>query len=269
MENIKHRTSIRTFRPDPFWEDDKKKIMDYAKTVDNPYHIPITWKILDPKVYGLSSPVISGADTYLAGKMKKVPHAEEAFGYAFEDIVLFADANGIGTTIIAGTMNREAFEKAMEVASDEVMPCVTPLGYPAKKRGLKELAMRKAIGADKRIEVSEFVFDKTFSSPPAAEAAGNLADLFEMVRWAPSAVNKQPWRLVVDGNRVHFYKKGSKTFVDPDTGWDIQKIDMGIAIKHFMTGAAEKGFSVDFVIEDPQFAAPDGIFYTATCVINK
>ena len=210
LEKIKHRTSVRAFRGDAFWQADKDKILACAEKAVNPFDIPIEWKILDAGQYGLTSPVISGTDTWLAGKMKKVPYAEEAFGYSFEEIVLYADECGIGTTIVAGTMNREAFEKAMEVGPDEVLPCATPLGYPAKKRALKELAMRKAISADKRIELQEFVFSKSFDSPAGNDVIGNLNDALEMVRWAPSAVNKQPWRIVLDGNKVHFYKKGSK-----------------------------------------------------------
>ena len=45
--------------------------------------------------------------------MKREPHGEEAFGYAFEQIVLYAESLGIGTTWIGGTMDRKAFEKAM------------------------------------------------------------------------------------------------------------------------------------------------------------
>lgn len=251
METIKHRTSVRTFRTDALWKTDEDKIMECAAAAANPYGLPIEWRILHAKEQGLNAPVISGADTYLAGKMKKEPHAEEAFGFSFEEIVLFAEEIGLGTTIIAGTMNRSEFEKAMEMADDEVMPCTTPLGYPAAKRGLKEIAMRKAIGADKRIKVEEFLFDKSFDTPADVSALGELADVFEMVRWAPSAVNKQPWRLVLDDHKLHFYKKGNKGFVDADTGWDIQKIDIGIAMLHFEKGAEEIGLQPVMELEDP------------------
>ena len=39
----------------------------------------ITWKLLSAKADGLSSPVIVGTDTYIAGKHRRQPHAEEAF----------------------------------------------------------------------------------------------------------------------------------------------------------------------------------------------
>jgi len=39
----------------------------------------IPWKLLSAKTDGLSSPVIVGTDTYIAGKHRRQPHAEEAF----------------------------------------------------------------------------------------------------------------------------------------------------------------------------------------------
>ena len=122
---IRHRRSVRTFDGRALRAEDAEKIMEYASALENPYGLPITWKILNAKEHGLSSPVITGTDTYITGKMKRAPHAEEAFGYTFERIVIFAEAMKLGTTWIAGTMNRDAFEKAMELDDGEVMPCIS------------------------------------------------------------------------------------------------------------------------------------------------
>ena len=117
IDVIRSRRSVRTFDGRALTEDDVRKIMDFAQKAGNPYGLPIEWKILDAKTDGLSSPVIVGTDTFIAGKMKRVAHAEEAFGYEFEKIVLYAQSLGIGTTWIAGTMNRGAFEKAIPAAA--------------------------------------------------------------------------------------------------------------------------------------------------------
>lgn len=254
-EAMKSRRSVRTFDGNPLRPEDARKILAFAQSVQNPYGIPIEWKILDAKEYGLSSPVIVGTDTYMAGKMKRVPHAEEAFGYAFEMTVLYAEALGIGTTWIAGTMNRDAFEKAMELADDEVMPCVSPLGYPAKKMSLREAMMRKGVKADVRISFNKLFFDGSADTALTREKAGNLAAVLDAVRLAPSAVNKQPWRAVVCGEHVHFYECPSKGYV-AENGWDIQKIDMGIALCHFDLAAKENGLDVSFAIKDPGLSMP-------------
>ena len=258
LELIRRRRSVRTFDGTPLRPEDAEKLLRYAESIETPYGIPIAWKLLNAKEEGLSSPVIVGTDTYMAGKLRRQPHGEEAFGFAFEKLVLFAETLGIGTTWIAGTMNRAAFEKAMELQAGEVMPCVSPLGYPAEKMSLRETMMRKGVKADSRLPFSELFFDGSFDRPLAENTP--FKEALEMVRWAPSAVNKQPWRVVMDGKQAHFYEKKSKGYVDA-SGWDLQKVDMGIALCHYAMGREEKA---RLLIADPGIALPEGTSYVAT-----
>lgn len=250
MDLIRSRRSVRSFDGKPLSEEEQESLLSFASSVETPYDLPITWRILDAKTHGLSSPVVTGTDLYMAGKMARSPHAEEAFGFAFERVVLFAVESGIGTTWIAGTMNRDAFERAMRLDANEVMPCVSPLGHPAAKMSLRERMMRKGVKADTRLPFEELFFDSGFDTPLTAERAGELADVLEMVRWAPSAVNKQPWRAVICGDLVHFYEKQSRGFVDA-SGWDLQKVDLGIAMCHFVYGMEEKNHRLEFLLTDP------------------
>jgi nitroreductase len=265
---IRGRRSVRSFDGRALDKADEHAIMDYAAKQDNPYGIKIEWRLLDAKKDGLASPVIVGTDTFIAGKMKRVPHAEEAFGYEFEKIVLFAQSLGVGTTWIAGTMNRAAFEKAMDLESDEVLPCASPLGYPAKKMSLRETMMRKGIRADSRFDFSDLFFDCSFERPLTADGAGKLSGMLEAVRLAPSAVNKQPWRVVVCPGTVHFYEKHGRGYVSDD-GWDIQKIDMGIALCHFMIAAEVCGYEVSLEIKDPGIHSGEDTTYIASCTYRE
>ena len=265
LELIRERRSVRTFDGNALREEDAKAILAFAEKVENPYDLPILWKLLDAKKNGLTSPVIVGTDCFIAGKMRREAHAEEAFGYTFEKVVLYAQELGIGTTWIAGTMNRSAFERAMGVKEGEVMPCVSPLGYPAKKMSLRESMMRKGVKADVRLPFEELFFEGSFANPLTAERAGALAQALEAVRLAPSAVNKQPWRAVLSGDRVHFYEKPSKGYVGED-GWDLQKVDLGIALCHFEMAAKECGFRATFEMADPGTEIPEGLQYIASFV---
>ena len=266
-EVIRKRRSVRSFDGSQLREIDAMAIMKFAEKAENPYGIPVTWKLLDAGKYGLSSPVIVGTDTFIAGKMRRVRYAEEAFGYSFEKIVLFAESIGVGTTWIAGTMNRDAFERAMEVAEGEVMPCVSPVGYAANKMSFRETMMRKGIKADSRNGFEELFFDGSFNTPLTEEKAGALKGALEAMRLAPSAVNRQPWRVVVSGDKAHFYKKQSKGFVSAD-GWDIQKIDIGIALCHFELAANESGIDVTLETADPALPSGDDTHYVASCVLK-
>ena len=74
-------------------------------------HVPVDFRLLDAKAYGLSSPVIVGADLYLAAKVKRRKYYEIGFGYSFEHVCLYAESLGLGTVMLAASLSRAAFEK--------------------------------------------------------------------------------------------------------------------------------------------------------------
>ena len=265
-ELICNRRSVRTFDGKSIEPEVLQDILGYAQKAENPYNQVIEWKLLNTGEDGVSSAVIVGTDTFIAGKMMRAAHAEEAFGYSFEKIVLYAQSLGIGTTWIGGTMTRAAFEKAVQLGENEVMPCVSPLGYPAEKMSVRETMMRAGIKADTRFGFAELFFDGSFDKPLAPENAGRIKQALELVQRSPSAVNRQPWRIVVDDNKVHFYEKRSKGYVDK-TGWDMQKIDIGIAMCHFVCGLEEQNITPAFTVNDPGIAHGSDTEYITTYTI--
>ena len=271
MENIKelikNRRSVRTYDGRAITAEDKARLCAFMENIENPYGIGVAFKLMDAGENGLKCPVVIGTDLYVSGKIKRLPSAFEAFGYSFEMLVLYAQSLGIGTVWLGGTMNRSAFEAAMELAEDEMMPCASPLGYPAKKMSMRESMMRKAIKADDRLPFEELFFDGSFDDPLTEEKAGELAYPLEMVRWAPSAVNKQPWRAVVKDNAVHFYLKRSSGFGNHEA-LDMQRIDMGIALCHFDLAAREVGMKPSFSQDAPRISHDDGIVYIASYRID-
>lgn len=262
-ELVRSRRSVRTYDGKEVSAEDLNKLSSFMSKIDNPYEISVEFKLLNAKDQKLSCPVVSGTNLYVGVKAKRAPHVEEAVGYSLEKLVLYAGSLGIGTVWIGGTMDRGAFERAMELGEDELMPCISPLGYPAKKMSVKESMMRKAVKADKRLPFEELFFDESFEMPLTEAKAGRLAEALKMVQLAPSAVNKQPWRVVVSRNAAHFYLKRNKGFVSDAVG-DMQKIDLGIALCHFALTAEENGMSVDFQISDPGIAAEADMEYIAS-----
>lgn len=262
IDLIRKRRSIRTFDGRRLSNEDLQKIKEFAKTADNPYNVDIEWYFLDTKKEDLKVPVIVGCDTYIVGKVKRCEHFEEAFGYSFEKIVLYAMSLGVGTTWIAGTMDRKAFEKAIDLKDDEVMPCISPLGYPAEKMSFREMMMRKGIKADTRKNSDELFFAEEFGKPLIID--DEMKEVFEAVRLAPSAVNKQPWRIIKFDNSFHFYKKAE---IKAEAILDVQKIDLGIALCHFDLLIKEKGINTKLIIEDPKISVPEGVEYIASYAI--
>lgn len=267
-DTIRKRKSVRTFEDREIDQKTLDQLQAYLDDIDDPYHIHVSFKLLDAARDGVSSPVIVNGKKYVGAKVKRQPHAEEAFGYSFEKFVLFAETLGLGTVWLAATIDRSAFEKAMDLESDEVMPAVSPVGYKARKRSVREYMMRKGMKSDNRLPFEELFFQGDFSTPLTEDEAGRWQTPLEMARIAPSATNKQPWRLVVDGDKVHFYEKKTKGYDRESTG-DIQKVDLGIAMCHFEIAAKEQGDDGAFKIEEPEIAVPEGTEYIITYQMEK
>ena len=184
------------------------------------------------KKEGAGSPVIVGTDTYVAGKCRQQKNAEIAFGYSFEKFILFATSLGLGTVWLAGTIDRKAFERAIHLNGDEVMPAVSPLGFAAKKRSLRDSMMRKGLRSDTRMPFAELFFRDSFQQPLEEKDAGIWKTALDMVRLAPSATNKQPWR----------------------------------AMCHFEIGADQSGLKGRWIQEDPGIQTAHDTEYIATFV---
>lgn len=247
-ELVRARKSVRTYDGTPLRDEDRARLSEYLAHIETPFDVPMEFRLLDAKAHGLSSPVVVGSELYAAGKIKREALAEVAFGFAFEKFVLYAASLGVGTVWIAGTMDRPAFERAMELTEGEFLPAVTPLGYPAKKRAIRDAAMRRAIKADTRAPFESMFFEGDFATPLTAERADEYREALELVRLAPSAVNKQPWRIVKQGDAFHFYKEAS---LPANPKGDVQKLDIGIALAHFVLALEDTGVAGTVTAANP------------------
>jgi len=243
---MRKRRSFRSFDGQRITDEHLSALSDMMEKAENPYGLKLCFALLNAKEQKLSCPVVVGTDLYLGAKMKAHEFMNEAIGYSLEKLMLDALSLGIGSVWIGGTMDRAAFEKSMCLAPDEIMPVVTPLGYPAKKMSLRETMIRKGIRADSREPFEKLFFRNDFSEPLTDKTAGKLYLPLEMVRLAPSAVNKQPWRCIVNGNKVHFYLK--RSMGAKSAAIDMQKIDMGIALCHFALAAEELSLKPSFSV---------------------
>ena len=140
------------------------------------------------------------------------------------------------------------------------------VGYPSEKMSIREMMMRKGVKADERKSFEEIVYLNDFEHPLNPDDAGDLFLPLEMVRLAPSAVNKQPWRMLIQNHFVHFYLERSKNFGGGKI--DMQKIDLGIALCHFEIMANDLGISTELIIEKPDVYAKKELDYIASYKLN-
>lgn len=265
IDLVKSRRSVRTFDGNGVSPEVLDELKSFAKEITNPYGVKsIRFEFLDAAENDLSSPVLNGEKSYVSAVASKEEHVDEAYGYAFQKLLMKAHELGLGTVWIGGTMPREKFEAASNLSDGEFMPCVSPLGVTARKMAIKETLMRKGVKADTRLKFEELFFVKNFDTPMTEQHAkeNGLFDDLEAVRFAPSAVNKQPWRVVVDGRKAHFYEKHDKGFLTPN--YDLQKIDLGIALYNFETQMTTELRNPVLTVEDPGISVPEGVDYVAT-----
>ena len=264
LEEVKTRRSVRAFDGNYPSDDVINELKEFAENITNPYGVNVRFVFLDAKENNLSSPVLSGEKLYVSAVVKKEEHMEEAYGYAFQKLLMKAHQLGLGTVWIGGTMPRDKFETASDLKDGEYMPCMSPLGVTAAKMSVKEVLMRKGVKADTRKSFEELFYNGSFATPitESASMGMGLHDALEAVRLAPSAVNKQPWRIVIEDNKAHFFEAHDKGYITPD--YDLQKIDIGIALYNFETQLLSEGRKPVLSCDKPDVTAPEGMDFVAT-----
>ena len=205
---------------------------------------PREWKQLG--TYGF----IKNARMYVVGAINDAAYAMEDYGYCKELLILKATELGLGTCWLGGTFSSSSFAKAINLEASELLPTVSPIGYPAERKSLTEKMMRGMVGADKRKPWSELFFADNFSRPLTEEGAGIYATALVNLRLAPSASNKQPWRVLHDTAGVfHFYLSRALGY-NLLRGVSMQDIDMGIGMCHFELTARESGIAGKWIVDD-------------------
>jgi nitroreductase len=186
--------------------------------------------------------VIKGARLYILAAVEESPGALDDTGYLLEKIILRATAAGLGTCWLAGTFKRAAFASRMELAPGEMLPAITPVGYPANQISATDSLMRFSARSSKRKPREELFFAADGSTPLNVEAMGAYRDALEAVRLGPSASNRQPWRIVMPEPGIFtLYLKENIIYNRILGKLRIQRLDMGIAMCHFELVAHDQG----------------------------
>lgn len=163
-------------------------------------------------VLGAPSALVFIADTAVAG------HAEH-LGYAGEAAVLEATRLGLDTCWVAGSFDRRKAARLVEMARTERVLAASPVGIASddaktfKRKSLPEIAPGIESG-----RWPAWVFDGV-----------------ELARFAPSAMNRQPWRFRLEDDACAVSAESGPSFTVS------KRLDCGIAMLHFEIGAALAG----------------------------
>jgi len=203
---------------------------------------------------------IKGATGFIVGAVRRAPGDLEDYGYLLERIILHATDLGLGTCWLGGTFTRSNFVRRFGgLARDETLPAVVSLGLIGDDGSAR---IREREEGSRRLPSSQLFFERRFGEPLDLSAARAYAGALEAVRIAPSATNKQPWRLVRDGAAWHFYLRRSRGYGKGSALFtvlriaDLQRVDMGIAMCHFELVARESGLAGSWMVRDPGIPLP-------------
>ncbi len=265
-EIIPRRFSCRTYINKPI--PNEKRILIENFILDNnigPFNTIPRFKLITAKaedhdtLKGLGTyGFIKGASGFIVGSaVKELDYNLEDYGYVMEKIILFATRIELGTCWLGGSFNKSTFSQKISAKQDEFVPAVAAIGQIASKKRLFEKVIRWSAKATKRKHWSKLYFQNTFENTLPPETTGSFSFPLDMVRLAPSASNRQPWRVLKekDKNVFHFFLQRTKNYYERNKKMfkmaDLQRVDMGIAMCHFDLTCAELGIKGKWVIKNP------------------
>jgi hypothetical protein len=147
---------------------------------------------------------------------------------------------------------------------------VTAVGYAAEGSRSSD-RLRRVAKSDTRLPWSELFYERGSVHLLTQENAGAYRLPLDMLRLAPSASNRQPWRVVKDGSAFDFYLKRSQGYGPGGFAAnlmglsDLQRVDVGIAMCHFELAAREQGLGGTWLVREPAPPPPgNGMEYVVT-----
>jgi nitroreductase len=200
---------------------------------------------------------IRGAKAFVIGAAKPEGRWLEDFGFQMETIILHLTSLGLGTCWLGGSFTRSSFSQKISLKDDEHIPAVTALGEYVDNADARRNLIRRFARGERRLPWEKLFFDRDFDHPLGESEAGADNLSLEMVRLAPSASNKQPWRVVRDGDAFHFFLRRTpgyrESLLKKVLGiFDLQRVDMGIAMCHFDFTMKELGVQGDWDVKEPE-----------------
>lgn len=271
---IKNRKSIRTYENKPIDPATKEQILNFMGENSVGLYgnkVEFCWIDADAAEFGNvklgTYGVIKGVRYFLSAKINTSPFCFEDFGYCMEKLILKCAELNLGTCWLGGTYKKSAFSAALDLKGNEIIPAVVSVGYFGEKKSWVDKAFRYLSEGDKRKPFGELFFSKTFSLQLSDAEFEKYGFCLEMLRLAPSASNKQPWRVLLKDGVFHFYLKRTPNYNKlKDT--DLQRVDMGIAMAHFDLALTEKGIIHRWFLEVPVMESDDLVEYISSCEVN-
>ncbi len=242
---ISRRISVRNFQTNPASFDELKAVRRAGEGTEALTNAEMRFHLCTDAHMGKEIRGIVGD----YGKIIHAPHyivlaARECegylidAGYRFEQMVLEATRRGLGTCWVGLMFKEASLRNTLGLDGSWRMIVLTPIGRPLEKSMMNRLT-RTLAGSKGRRPVEQLFFWQRHGEPLPAEILVDrkLVQVFEATRWAPSWMNKQPWRFVLTGKNILVYKMRQQD----REGKDYHLLDCGIAMCHLHLAAQAQG----------------------------
>jgi nitroreductase len=273
---------VRSYNGEGLDQATARRITDYVATLNAPFDAGCRVELVRSAFGG--GPVklgtygsIRGAVDWLALVVRgDEPWARTGGAYVFEQTILWCTSLGLGTCWLVGFFDRGGFKKGLSLRPGERLVAVSPVGRAADKPHLSLTTLYLGNKPTPRKPFGEMFFDDSWDRPLTEAAAGRWALPLEMVRRAPSANNKQTWRVILadgangegsgegsgeganggdeanatpESGPLHFYKASTRGY---------ENFDAGIALCHFAETCRHAGLAGRFerLTDAPSVPAP-------------
>ncbi len=204
------------------------------------------------------------------------PSALFEMAYVLHGLVLQLTEAGVQTVWLGGAFNHKDAINISDMNENEIIAAVIPMGYESsKKRLLFDYIAPVILGAKHRKRVDDVYFSNDFQTP-FTDNSSKYYEALDVARRAPSAKNKQSWRVVVDeeNKSLHLYAffslrdevgTGRKQYACPP-----EYLDLGAYFRTLELALIHKGLEGKVIIQNLSIEIPQelDIEYIASWIQN-
>ena len=126
-------------------------------------------------------------------------------GYRMQQVVIRLYQRGIGSCYLGTLKNQETIRSHFNLPENTITGALLVYGYPSQSLPGKTFnrVFRSAMGSNRRLPMQDLFFTDTFDNP--SRPPEQLRQILEAGRFAPSAVNAQPWRFLLSDRTLFLF----------------------------------------------------------------
>ncbi len=243
MNAMLNRKSVRNYQDKPIPEDKMKAIREYLadeKNYTSPYGSKIRFELFEEGNVDTKG-LITNAPVYVVAVINDHRKALIDTGYVFEKFILFLQSLGLSTCYLNSGFQRDSVPLKEPLKDDEVLILASPIGFEGGEKSPKAKEYDIFLKRNERKKIDEMFFaDKE----KALITDSSVRDKLKYLIWAPSGVNAQPWRMVFENNKAHFYVD-KELAQKKRMGFHIHVLDIGIVVCHYAIAFNKYNFSTE------------------------